>query len=162
MQINYRVLSYNEKDHSMTVRYWTDELSEEELNAFFDEYNNIVYNPDGYPVRTKTDMNITFYNNPNPSSNDIINIIEKSAPTLWLYNLEQNKISNTEYSLANVASFVGVSNSLQIDTSNLNNTSTSLSDSEIQKMNIERSAKIAIRYIKTGVYDLGNTESYVI
>jgi hypothetical protein len=162
MKINYRVLSYNEKDHSMSVRYWTDILSEDDLNALFDEYNNIVYNSNGYPVRTKTDMNITFYNNPNPSSNDIVNLIQKNVPTSWIYNLEQTKISNTEYSLANVASFVGVSNNFQVNTEIFSNASRSVSNNEIQKEYMERAAKIAIRYIQTGVYDLGNTKSYVI
>jgi len=159
MKINYRVLSYNEKDHSMSVRYWTDILSEDDLNALFDEYNNIVYNSNGYPVRTKTDMNITFYNNPNPSSNDIVNLIQKNAPTSWIYNLEQTKISNTEYSLANVASFVGVSSSFDY----ISNTISTTTNSETTPNKLkEQASKIAIRYIQTGVFDLGNTDSFII
>jgi hypothetical protein len=154
MKINYRVLSYNEKDHSMTVRYWTDILSEDDLALIFDEYGKIVYNANGYPVRARTDVNLTFYNNPNPSEEDILNKIKKSSPFEWMKLLEQNKLSNTQYSLANVVSFVGVSNSFDhIETTN------NLSNNKII---FDKAAKVAIRYIQTGVYDLGNTDSYVI
>lgn len=159
MKINYRVLSYNEKDHSMTVRYWTDILSEDDLSVLFDEYGKIVYNANGYPVRTKTDVNITFYNNPSPSNEDILAQIERSAPSLWLYNIEQNKLSNTQYSLSNVVSFVGVSNSFNAILSFNSGSATQNTSPRSLK---EQAAKIAIRYIQTGVYDLGNTDTYVI
>jgi hypothetical protein len=159
MKINYRVLSYNEKDHSMLVRYWTDILSEDDLALIFDEYDKIVYNANGYPVRTRTDVNITFYDNTNPSDEDIINKIKASGPISWLELLEQNKLSNTQYSLANVASFVGISNSFNVVMSSNGSIATQIITSKTLK---EDAAKIAIRYIQTGVYDLGNTDTYVI
>lgn len=155
MKINYRVLSYNEKDHSMLIRYWTDVLSEDDLALIFDEYGKIVYDSNGYPIRTRSDVNVTFYDNPNPSNEDIINKIKASGSISWLQLMEKNRLSNTQYSLANVASFVGVSNSF--DTNDI--PATQIPTPRNLK---EDAAKIAIRYIKTGVYDLGNTDSYVI
>jgi len=169
MKINYRVLSYNEKDHSMTVRYWTDEISEDELCNYFDEYGKIVYNANGHPVRTRGDVNLTFYDNPNPSDEDIINKIKTSGPISWLELMEKNKLSNVEYSLANVASFVGVSNNFDYISMEMQNEfkkqiQANLRTSIINTNDlvVEKAAKVTIRYIKTGIYDLRNTESYVI
>jgi hypothetical protein len=156
MKINYRVLSYNEKDHSMLIRYWTDVLSEDDLALMFDEYGKIIYNANGYPVRARTDINVTFYDNPNPSNEDIINKIKSSGPIGWLELMEKNKLANTEYALSNVANFVGISNSFNL-------VMLSNSNIDIPPRNLkEEAAKIAIRYIQTGVYDLGNTNTYVI
>jgi len=162
MKINYRVLSYSNEDHTMTVRYWTDAITEDDIASSFDEYNRIVYGLDGYPVRTRSDVNISFNNTPNPSFNEIVNKISASSPTMWLYNMEQNRLSNAQYSLANVAFFVGVSNSFNVMLSS-NGTMNPLEFRARTPNSLkDEAAKIAIRYIQTGVYDLGNTETYVI
>jgi len=162
MKINYRVLSYSNTDHTMTVRYWTDTITEDDLSSSFDEYNRIIYGLDGHPVRTRSDVNISFNNIPNPSINEIVNKISASSPTMWLYNMEQSRLSNTQYSLANVASFVGVSNSFNVMLSSIGTILTPNTYTTSPRTLKEDAAKIAIRYIKTGVYDLGNTETYVI
>lgn len=158
MKINYRVLSYSNEDHTMTVRYWTDIISEDDIASSFDEYNRIIYDLNGHPVRTRSDVNITF-TNPNPSAVEVMNKISISSPSMWLYNMEQNRLTNTQYSLENVAPFVGVSNSFNVM---LSSNGSVLTQNTSPRSLKEDAAKIAIRYIKTGVYDLGNTDTYVI
>lgn len=111
LKINYRVLGCDKENHSMLVRYWTDNITEEDLANRFDEYGKIIYSIEGYPSQTRTDVNISFFSNPNPSEQDIKKMIESGAPTFWLHNLEQIKSGNTAYCLANVESIVGATGS---------------------------------------------------
>ena len=72
----YKIIEANEEDQSITVRYWTDFLSEEELAAD----NN--RNPDGTPVRCRTDYNFNIWDN-TKTTEEIEKMIVSSFPREW-------------------------------------------------------------------------------
>ncbi|NDB60115.1 hypothetical protein EB001_16940 [bacterium] len=114
MKINYRILSVDESEHTFVVRYWTDIITEESLATHFTFSGDIVMTPNGYPERCRTDYNLNFYNNSNPSTNDVITIIKSSAPVKLLYVKEQLQLSNTQYNMSNVYNLVNITNSFEI------------------------------------------------
>ena len=72
----YKIIEANEEEQSITVRYWTDFLSEEELAAD----NN--RNPDGTPVRCRTDYNFNIWDN-TKTTEEIEKMIVSSFPREW-------------------------------------------------------------------------------
>jgi len=72
----YKIIEANEEEQSITVRYWTDFLSEEELAAD----NN--RNPDGTPVRCRTDYNYNIWDN-TKTTEEIEKMIVSSFPREW-------------------------------------------------------------------------------
>ena len=72
----YKIIEANEDDQSITVRYWTDFLSEEELAAD----NN--RNPDGTPVRCRTDYNYNLWDN-KKTTEEIEEMIVSGFPREW-------------------------------------------------------------------------------
>jgi len=53
----YKIIEANEEDQSITVRYWTDVLSQEELRNSTGSY------PNGSPLRCRSDYNLNIWNN---------------------------------------------------------------------------------------------------
>jgi len=88
MKVNYRILDVNEMENSIVVRYWTDIITEEFLATERDEQGNPILGDDGKPIRTRTDYNISFFEDYNPSETDIIFKLERSAPVSFLQILE--------------------------------------------------------------------------
>jgi len=72
----YKIIEANEEEQSITVRYWTDFLSEEELAAD----NN--RNPDGTPVRCRTDYNFNIWDN-TKTTEEIEEMIVSGFPREW-------------------------------------------------------------------------------
>ena len=72
----YKIIEANEEEQSITVRYWTDFLSEEELAAD----NN--RNPDGTPVRCRTDYNYNLWDN-KKTTEEIEEMIVSGFPREW-------------------------------------------------------------------------------
>jgi hypothetical protein len=114
MNINYRILSVDEKNHSFLVRYWTDIVDENSLAGHFDSNNNIIMDANGYPVRCRTDYNITCYNSLDPSSDDVLNLIKRTTPLQFFHIQENMKTGNLNLSLANVISMIGQSNTFYV------------------------------------------------
>jgi hypothetical protein len=108
MKIYYRVLSVDEKNHSIAVRYFTDEFSEESLAISYDPYGELILNANGYPERCQTDYNITFYDLANPSEEQIIEKIKQTCPIQWFEVLLLSKTG--EYSLDNANALLNKSN----------------------------------------------------
>lgn len=99
MKIYYRILNINDNDHSLVVRYWTDNITELSLCSEFDKDNLPLITDDGYPVRCRSDVSVTFYNNLNPSQNAIVEIIKVNAPVDWFRLLESVKDPDTVVNL---------------------------------------------------------------
>jgi hypothetical protein len=77
VNIHYRVLSIDETECSLIVRYFTDELSEHDLRMD-------PSSPDtGSPERCRTDYNLTVWDQ-NISEQDLHDYIVRSAPHDWL------------------------------------------------------------------------------
>lgn len=93
--VKYRILSVDTNEHSIVVRYFTDNITEEKLATSYDSNNAIVLTANGYPVSCRTDYNINiFRTSPQPTSDDIQDIILHSAPVDWLRL--QEDIANTK------------------------------------------------------------------
>lgn len=75
MQINYRILSVDEGERTMVVRYWTDRLSERALSILPDETGDT-------PARCRTDYNLSIAD-PAMSADQIHDYIVASAPVEW-------------------------------------------------------------------------------
>ena len=110
MNVHSRIISYNNDDNSFVVRYWTDVISEMTLASFFDNQNRVVMDSNGYPQRCRTDYNITIYNKPDPTKEDIDKLIKNQAPKQWLYITEQKAIGNIHFDLSNVSDMIGQEN----------------------------------------------------
>ena len=83
MTLYYRILHFSAQEHSFTVRYYSDILTE---NALAIEYNvdgTPKLTPEGYPVRCKTDYNISLYNNYDPKPEDLMKLIKQNSPAEW-------------------------------------------------------------------------------
>lgn len=115
--ISYRVLSKNDKERSILVRYWNDVATENVLSTSIDVNGDVMLTPNGWPIHTRTDYNITFYET-DISSNSIIRRIKDSAPKKFLEIME-NKLTKTAEEIAeefsNVNSFIGITNSFEYD-----------------------------------------------
>ena len=75
-KIKYRIIDVNESEQTITVRYWTDFLSEEDLA--YDANRN----PDGTPVRCRTDYNFSLWDM-YKTEEDIEKMIINSIPIDW-------------------------------------------------------------------------------
>lgn len=115
MKINYRILEVEEENHSITVRYFTDILTEELLASVFNDDGSIRIDANGRPIRCSTDYSITIYEDLCPSEDIIIGKIMDSAPTQFLYIKEQNYVNNTSTNLSNVYSLLNVTKAFEQD-----------------------------------------------
>jgi len=115
--ISYRVLSKNDEERSMLVRYWNDVATENVLATSIDVNGDVMLTTNGWPIHTRTDYNITFYET-DISINSIIARIKDSAPKKFLQIME-NKLTKTAEEIAeefsNVNSFIGITNSFEYD-----------------------------------------------
>lgn len=101
MNIKYRILSIDEKEHAFIVRYYTDILTEDYLTAFYEDDGSIKRGPDGTPSRCRSDYNLTIFN-VNATAEDVENLIKQSAPVEWFAMLEhvkQNEMTPALHSL---------------------------------------------------------------
>jgi hypothetical protein len=90
-KIKYRIIDVNESEQTITVRYWTDFLSEEDLA--YDANRN----PDGTPVRCRTDYNFSLWDM-YKTEEDIEALIVNSIPIDWFklqYKVKSPQIDNT-------------------------------------------------------------------
>jgi hypothetical protein len=100
MQINYRVLSIDEKECSVVVRYWTDKLSERELSVNPDEQNDL-------PERCRTDYNLNLWDL-GMSEDELHNYLLSCAPVGWFKLKGQLKDKNGDTALSRVRLWVGI------------------------------------------------------
>jgi hypothetical protein len=84
MNIHYRIVKVEPAAHGMVVRYFTDKVSEMDLANSFNEDGSIQTNADGYPLSTRTDVFMSVYETPTPSSEELEKKIIINAPVDWL------------------------------------------------------------------------------
>jgi hypothetical protein len=101
MQINYRILSVDESEGTIVVRYWTDILSERALSVLPDEQSNV-------PARCRTDYNLVI---PDPAMTpeQIHDFAVSNAPVDWF------EVKHTGVSLPQIAPLVGVNRTAKIE-----------------------------------------------
>ena len=84
MNIHYRIIKVDPAAHGITVRYFTDNVTEIDLANSLNADGSAILNADGYPLSTRTDVMISVYQTPTPSNEEIDKLIMLNAPTEWL------------------------------------------------------------------------------
>ena len=108
MNIHYKIVEVWPSDHLIVARYWTDEITEEFLASDSNRKD------DGTPVRCRTDVSISLPI-PEPSSEKIYEIIQKSVPLAFLESLEKIKDPNINTSMNNSLLMANIQNSITLD-----------------------------------------------
>lgn len=102
MNVKFRIISKDENNHSIVVRYFTDILTEEILANSFDAAGNVIYDARGYPKNTRADYNYNLYGYDNPTENQIIDFVKDKTPWQWLQTQENIINPNVTTSLSGV------------------------------------------------------------
>ena len=135
INIKYKIISVDESEQSILVRYWTDFLSEEEL-AIDDQKNE-----DGTPVRCRTDFNFNIWENVN-TEEDLHNMISTHAPIDWFKLQYKVKNPNFDSSLPIVKNLLNKTHEKEIDlTVKIAEAEKELTDDEIDKLLEQLTAK---------------------
>lgn len=108
MDIKYRIIAVDTKEHSIVVRYFTDTITEEMLATELDRHGNPVLNDEGFPVSCRTDFHINIFQTPSPTQEEIFKIINANAPIEWLKLKEKVEDPNVDTSLSTIADLVNV------------------------------------------------------
>jgi len=154
MIIHYRVLSSSSMDNSLIVRYWTDIVDENYLALTFDVNGDVMLTPNGWPVRCRTDYNVTLFNN-NPDEELVLQRIKNAAP-LSFFRVEENKITNSSNLILNFQvanNFVNTSNSWFFDTGMIDEI---VRANEVKKSIIESSFIEIVNYLQGANANLSN------
>lgn len=111
MEIKFQIIETHPDQHSMVVRYWSDQFSQDDLatSVSYDQSGNkiIQRRDDGLPLRCQTDYNINIWQTPTPSSDAILKIANDSAPYDW-FKLKHAVLDPTvDTSLGNVQILMG-------------------------------------------------------
>lgn len=108
MEVKYKIIKVDPEEHSITVRYFTDKITEVMLAMDLDGEGNAVLDENGFPTMCRTDYNINIFQVPSPSQEDIIRIINQNAPIDWLVLQENIKDPNIDTSLSSISDLVNV------------------------------------------------------
>lgn len=98
IHIYYRILEVNKQEALIVVRYWTKNVSEDDLRIT----DPVVDPHDKFdvPALTFTDMSLNLWNPKNLTTEEIHKYIQRSAPVEWLEKMETIKLSNIDLSVA--------------------------------------------------------------
>ena len=106
MIIKYKIISKDEANHSMVVRYFSDTHGED----FFaiDKFAGpIARNDDGTPVRCTTDYNLTMYQTPSLSGQALHDYIISCAPAAYLKLLDDVDNPEIDTTMADINANIG-------------------------------------------------------
>ena len=105
MQIHYRILSLDEREGSLTVRYWSDQLSERELSvkAPGEETSDT-------PEHCRTDTNFNIFDQ-KMTQEQLHEFLVAGAPVDWLGMKGRIKDPKVDTSLSHLKSMVGINKS---------------------------------------------------
>jgi hypothetical protein len=78
-----------------------------DLASSFNEDGSVKLNADGYPVATRTDVLMTLYDTPTPSTEEVEKRIMINAPVDWLKINEEIKDPNIDTKMRNLRDLVG-------------------------------------------------------
>lgn len=106
MQIKYRIVSVDEADHSMVVRYFTDITTEEDL-AIPHPNTGEIFGDDGLVISCRTDVNITLFDVPLLEGDALERFISRFAPKAWFEMLEKVKDPDVDTGLSPITAMLG-------------------------------------------------------
>jgi hypothetical protein len=121
MNINYRILSKDDEDHSLIIRYWTDIISEESLATSLNTEGNINVDDNGHPLRCRTDYNLTLYGLNSPTNTDLHSFAIRCAPIEFLRLLELKKTNPQALNLSEVNNIIGIDMTFEISDTQIDN-----------------------------------------
>lgn len=98
--IYYRILSMDEAEGSIIVRYWSDEMSEQELSI-------IPGDTAATPVNCRTDTNLNIFD-AKMTQDELHEFLVGGAPAEWLSMKGRIKDQKTDTSLPQIRSMIGV------------------------------------------------------
>ena len=132
MNIHYKIVEVWPDDHLIVARYWTDIITEENLNSYPDNPNR---KEDGTPLRCRSDVSITLPL-PTPDGEELEKIILQNAPVVWLKTLESVVDPFIDTSMGNVQRLLGVTQTKTEEQLGdiIGGTNGALSDDEIQRL----------------------------
>jgi hypothetical protein len=107
MKIKYRIIQANPQDHCIVVRYFTELLTEESLANYFNPDGSIVLTEGGYPVRCRTDYNLSLALYPSPTKDDILKLVNTMAPK-QMFEIMEGALTNV-YNMSVVDTMIGLS-----------------------------------------------------
>lgn len=100
MIIKYKILDVQPDNRIMIVRYWTKDLSEEDLRGAPESAS------DGSPIRCRSDVAINIPI-PEPTEDELHEIILRNAPNMGLKTLEMIKKNDPNTALTIVHTLKG-------------------------------------------------------
>ena len=115
MNIQYRIVKVDPESHGVVIRYFTDKLTETDLASSFNEDGSVKLNADGYPVSTRTDVMMSIYDTPTPSSEEVEKRIMMNAPVDWLKIQEDIKNPDVDTKMRHLRDMVGESKTFTED-----------------------------------------------
>lgn len=136
MNIHYRILKIDPAAHGILIRYFTDKVTEMDLASSFNEDGSVKVNADGYPLSTRTDILMSIYETPTPSTEEIEKRIMLNAPVDWLKLQEDIKDPSVNTKMSEARNLTGESKSFTRD--QLVELKTSIADTERDKQSIQR------------------------
>ena len=103
MIVYYKIVDVWPQDQTITVRYYTSNITEEELRSSAENRS------DDTPVRCRTDTNISIPY-PRPTDSEFENLVKQCCPTKFLQTQEmiKNKKINTE--ITKYENMIGIMN----------------------------------------------------
>jgi hypothetical protein len=108
MNIKYKIIKINTEDHSITVRYYTDKLTEEYLTSFKTYEGKPIYNEDGSLKGCRTDYNLNIWQVPAPTEEELEKYIILNAPAAWLTLQEKILDPNTDTSMSGILTLLNI------------------------------------------------------
>lgn len=129
MLVKYKIVSVNEEEKTFIARYFSDLITEDDLAGEFDIDGDIIRDANGYPVRCKTDVNFSLYDENDSTLENVRSRIVGNIPLSFLKVKEKIKL-NTAPSINNVVSVLG--EVFEYDTDSLLNGSDSDMDTSAQ------------------------------
>lgn len=108
MNLKFKIISVDEAEQSIVVRFYTDKITEEMLASQVDRDGNIL--------RCRTDVNITFPDaETRPKGDALEDYILRQAPVHFFNLKEQVADSKVDTSMGDIAALVGVEQTRAVD-----------------------------------------------
>lgn len=111
-EIRYRILSTDEQEQNIVVRYWTDIISEKSLATELGVDGKPILNSEGFPTRCRTDYNLTLYDS-NLAANTaaLKDYILRCAPIQWFEMKERVANPDINTTIMSTGGITGVQTS---------------------------------------------------
>jgi len=107
MNIHYRIVKVDPEAHGVVIRYFTDVVTEMDLANLFNEDGTVKLNADGYPLSTRTDVLMSIYDTPTPSTEELDRRIMANAPVDWLKLQEDIVNPDIDTKMRDIRNLVG-------------------------------------------------------